>query len=677
MKLRFVLLTSLILACSLSAQIPLDGALSGVISAGWYTIEDEIHVEDGDSLTIMAGALLGFAENSYFTVSGYLCAEGSESDSITFESAGGFWKGISVIGNHDDEVTFGYCRIFETGENGLYVSNSTVWMHDCRIFDNTAPYEGGGIKISAQSTLNLDNCLISDNWLETTDDHVYGAGIYSDYSTLNIENCIFSGNSTSSDTNYAEIGTAVFHSNGEINITGCTFEDNTTEEFFTASVNIENSTVQISDCYFRDAYSDVSTSVALDNCNAIIENCSFANDYLASRGISCSESTDLILLGCEFIQNFSYFDTGALGIGIGCQFEVNDCNFIMNQAGTHGGAVFSFGNGTFTNCLFEGNHSDGGQGGALFFADGQVYIDSCSLIDNYSYFASGGAVCADGISNPVFNSCLFTGNNADEDGGVFYIYNGSVLLQNCTLFNNWCNENGSILCALSNPAMGDYSLEAVNCIFDSNNGDNTFYTHSNASLNLEYCSVSNRPNENFAGYNIPPEIEVLSQTNVNGDSCDVYYNIFLDPVFVNPAAGNYHLQWGSPCIDAGDPTSPLDPDSTIADIGAYYFDQLTSVENPAFNLQPVTCNLQPAYPNPFNASTTIPFTLDRAGRVKIDLYDITGRLVGAFSQTPLQKWYPAGTHEVVWDAEGMPSGIYFVRMETRESLNTQKIILLK
>ena len=46
-------------------------------------------------------------------------------------------------------------------------------------------------------------------------------------------------------------------------------------------------------------------------------------------------------------------------------------------------------------------------------------------------------------------------------------------------------------------------------------------------------------------------------------------NLYIDPLLVS----NYHLSANSPCIDAGDFLLPYDPDGTIADIGAYYYDQ--------------------------------------------------------------------------------------------------------
>jgi hypothetical protein len=52
-------------------------------------------------------------------------------------------------------------------------------------------------------------------------------------------------------------------------------------------------------------------------------------------------------------------------------------------------------------------------------------------------------------------------------------------------------------------------------------------------------------------------------------------NITADPVFADSAEHDFHLQAGSPCIDAGDPASPLDPDGTPADMGAFHYPQAT------------------------------------------------------------------------------------------------------
>jgi hypothetical protein len=73
-------------------------------------------------------------------------------------------------------------------------------------------------------------------------------------------------------------------------------------------------------------------------------------------------------------------------------------------------------------------------------------------------------------------------------------------------------------------------------------------------------------------------------------------NITSNPMFVDSAQSDYHLQAGSPCIDTGSPTWPLDPDSTRADMGALYFDQ--SVPPP-----PVSVTLTPINP-PIQISPT-------------------------------------------------------------------------
>ncbi len=83
--------------------------------------------------------------------------------------------------------------------------------------------------------------------------------------------------------------------------------------------------------------------------------------------------------------------------------------------------------------------------------------------------------------------------------------------------------------------------------------------------------------------------------------------------------------------------------------------------------------LYPAYPNPFNATTTLSFELSRTGRARIELFDITGRLVQMVSD----RVYSAGRHTLHVDAAGLPSGLYFARASSGSWRSVQKLVLLK
>ena len=88
--------------------------------------------------------------------------------------------------------------------------------------------------------------------------------------------------------------------------------------------------------------------------------------------------------------------------------------------------------------------------------------------------------------------------------------------------------------------------------------------------------------------------------------------------------------------------------------------------------------LEPNYPNPFNPSTTIAFSVAAPGRVTLRVYDVSGRLV----RTLLDGTMPAGRHEARWDGRtdrgaAAASGVYFCRLATPLSTKTQRIVLLR
>lgn len=84
-------------------------------------------------------------------------------------------------------------------------------------------------------------------------------------------------------------------------------------------------------------------------------------------------------------------------------------------------------------------------------------------------------------------------------------------------------------------------------------------------------------------------------------------------------------------------------------------------------------NLYPNYPNPFNPSTKISFTLPKASHVSLLIYDIHGKEVDRL----LEGEQSAGSHSIEWNASQVASGVYFYRLTAGEFVQTRKMVLLK
>ena len=94
----------------------------------------------------------------------------------------------------------------------------------------------------------------------------------------------------------------------------------------------------------------------------------------------------------------------------------------------------------------------------------------------------------------------------------------------------------------------------------------------------------------------------------------------------------------------------------------------TSGEEPS---KPVmVCEVKP---NPFNAVTQIAFNLSEAAEVGIEIFNTYGEKVEEIPNTR----YEAGHHELKWDANDLPSGLYFIRTKAKGSAQTKKVVLLK
>ncbi len=88
---------------------------------------------------------------------------------------------------------------------------------------------------------------------------------------------------------------------------------------------------------------------------------------------------------------------------------------------------------------------------------------------------------------------------------------------------------------------------------------------------------------------------------------------------------------------------------------------------------PTEFALEAAYPNPFNPQTTLRFDVPEASVVRLVVYDVLGRAVRVLVDGVRQ----AGVHEVVFEAAGLPSGTYLVRLDTPEGSFTKTMQLVK
>ncbi len=107
--------------------------------------------------------------------------------------------------------------------------------------------------------------------------------------------------------------------------------------------------------------------------------------------------------------------------------------------------------------------------------------------------------------------------------------------------------------------------------------------------------------------------------------------------------------------------------------GMMQVEQPTAIEPvPALNA-PTHFELLPAFPNPFNPSTIIPFRLAERSPVELSVYNLAGQKVAVLVQETLS----AGDYRVTFNASGLSNGIYFVRLKAGPFTQTRKIVLMK
>ena len=94
---------------------------------------------------------------------------------------------------------------------------------------------------------------------------------------------------------------------------------------------------------------------------------------------------------------------------------------------------------------------------------------------------------------------------------------------------------------------------------------------------------------------------------------------------------------------------------------------------PDLILHPSAFSLSTPYPNPFNSTLHIEYSLPLAGQVSLKLYDISGREVAFIEGS----YRTAGEYSTVWEVGRLPSGVYLLLLDAGNSTAMAKVVLVK
>jgi hypothetical protein len=100
---------------------------------------------------------------------------------------------------------------------------------------------------------------------------------------------------------------------------------------------------------------------------------------------------------------------------------------------------------------------------------------------------------------------------------------------------------------------------------------------------------------------------------------------------------------------------------------------ITSTGTEEQAIVPMFYILDQNYPNPFTGSTTFTYKLTASAQVRLQVFNSLGVLVAE----PLNEFKQNGEHKVMWNAESLPAGIYYCRLQAGKQEKSVKIIKLK
>ena len=288
---------------------------------------------------------------------------------------------------------------------------------------------------------------------------------------------------------------------------------------------------------------------------------------------------------------------GAYFKGIPGPLEIVGCRFTLNTSAAGAGIVVD-GPGELvledTDCTFNNSVIDGA--GAIL-SPRTLTVRRCRFNDNATGSAGGflGGGCLlihiDPTGNPETESALF--EDCEFSRNLAYIGAGFTGLLAPTTFRR-CRFEENQAATIAAAALDSMVVLFDRCVFRGNispTGRTISTTaHLASQLTFDHCTLSGEDGPGIETFGNPllithsvfwgntgaPLGGFATDSTIEWSDIEGGYpgtgNIDADPLFVDAASGDLHLLAGSPCIDAGSPAYPFDPDGSTSDLGAFPFD---------------------------------------------------------------------------------------------------------
>jgi parallel beta-helix repeat protein len=396
-------------------------------------------------------------------------------------------------------------------------------------FTITNGYEthGGAIYMGGNPFTGHPAPTIVDNIIVGNDASSYGGGIHITWCSPTIQENTITGNWAPEGGGIVCAGINLIPLTSP-QIIGNTISGNDSNKgggvaiYNNIRVNLEGNT--ISDNYADQLGGGIYCNYIRATVNITNNTIAFNFGHYYGGGIYCYDtSTYPKITGNTIMENYAYALPGSGG-GIACDYYshplIEENTILMNRCGTDGGGIY---------CQ---DHSS-------------PTVRGNTIEANWTEFSNGGGICVTDYSSPGVEFNLILANDAAVDGGGLHCSNNSSPdVENNTFVLNIASSCGGGVCV----AGASCSPAVVNCILWDNWAPVSAELHDAGGT----CSV------NFS--------------DVAGGWPLGVGNLNANPMFVNPGINDYNLLFGSPCIDAGDPSYGVPKGGgRLIDMGAFEY----------------------------------------------------------------------------------------------------------